>query len=124
MNKSYADHPVLKPNVFIMTKVSQHMTPIVAHTSGILRFCRCFLRAETSVVTTQRVAGDASAQGIQGIPVTLASISNCFGRRGFRLASRLPESALLGWTGRRPSQLPATEAKFRSLIFRLSFLRT
>jgi hypothetical protein len=32
------DQPVLKPSAFIIAKVLQHDTPIVAHTSGIRRF--------------------------------------------------------------------------------------
>ena len=53
----YGFQPVLKPSVFVMMKVLQQITPMVAHTSGILRFCRCLRGAEASVVTTQRSAG-------------------------------------------------------------------
>ena len=46
-------------------KVLQHRTPIVEQTSGILRFWRCLLGAETSVVTTHRLAGDANPYAIR-----------------------------------------------------------
>jgi hypothetical protein len=55
------DQPVLKPSALFIAKVLQHDTPIVAHTSGIRRFWRCLLGADTSVVTTHRFAGVASA---------------------------------------------------------------
>jgi hypothetical protein len=43
--------------------LAQQTIPIVAHTSGIRLFCRCLRGVETSVVTTQRSTGDASAAG-------------------------------------------------------------
>jgi hypothetical protein len=58
---SYGFQPVLKPSVFVILNVWQQIIPMVAHTSGIRRFCRCFRGDDTSVVTTQRSAGDSSA---------------------------------------------------------------
>jgi len=46
--------PVLKPNSRFTLNGVQHSSPNCAQTSGILRFCRFLLGADTSFVTTQR----------------------------------------------------------------------
>ena len=58
-HRNVRDHPqpfqpVLKPNSRFALKGVHHLSPKVLQTSGILRFCRVLLGADTSAVTTQR----------------------------------------------------------------------
>lgn len=69
-------HPVRKSNRLLSSKGSQQVTFIVRHTSGILRFCRCFAGADISDVTTHR-SGHASPYATRkgSRPITSTSTS-------------------------------------------------